>query len=910
MMKKFLFIITYYLLKCMLWFRYRIKIEGLENINSQTLKRPGGVLFLPSHPAIFVDPIAVSMAVIKKFPIRPMITDYMYYHPAINRFARLIDALPVPNFHTTTNSLKRKKNEEVFQAVIDGLNNKQNFLVYPAGKTKDTNLEIIGGASGAHKIIQGAPTLNVVLVRTKGLWGSSFSRAFTPGSSPLMFPTIIKGIKHVLKNLILFTPRREIIISFEVAPEDFPYKGTRIEINKYLESWYNQPDGLSKENNKAPGDTLVLVPYSIWNNKIPKIEDLKAPAEDVIPLDTIPKEVQELIINKLSEVADIEGKEIKSSMILSSDLGLDSLDMAELVVYLDEKFDVKGVTVTDLTTVNKLMGYAAKKITTRLITETHAKASAKWEVNGFRTRCYIAPGHTIPEAFFNVCSKRGKQPACSDDRTGILTYSQMKLRAILLAEYIRKLPGEYIGILLPSSAGTAILILAVQLAGKVPLMINWTVGSRHLESVVSLSKIEVVLTSWTFLDRLENVELKGIEEKLLMLEDVRPHLGIKQKLKALWRSKQSNNKIFKKLGFSNNPENVAVLLFTSGTESMPKGVPLKHANILSNLRASLNDVEIFSDDVFLAMLPPFHSFGFTVSSLLGVLSGFRTTFYPNPTDGKGLTSAFERWGATLICGAPTFIKGMLKVAKAENLKKMRLCVTGAEKAPLDLFQQIEKIGKKNHLLEGYGITECSPVLTINRPNQPHKGVGQPLSNVELMIVHPETLEILPPDTQGLILARGPNVFSGYLNPGVSNPFVMVDGKEWYKTGDLGFLDANNALTISGRMKRFVKIGGEMISLASVENVLLHVKEEKGWDAVENEGPLLAMCANEVDGEKTKLYLFTRFETTVDEVNKTLKEGGFSNLVKVNAVYKLDSIPIMGTGKVNYRLLENQYLNKA
>lgn len=904
-MKKFLLALLYYSLKISLWFRYRIKVEGLEKLNRQTLNKSGGVLFLPNHPAVLVDPVAVSLAVWKKFPLRPMMIEYMYYDPFIHKIALMIDALPVPNFDVSSNSLKRKRNEEVFRAVVNGLEEKQNFLIYPAGRTKSTSLEIIGGASGVHKIFQEAPDANVVLVRTKGLWGSSFSRAFT-GTPPPMKKVLWEGIKHIWKNLIFFTPRREVTISFEPAPKDFPYKGTRLQLNKYLESWYNRPDGLTQQRGEAPGDSLVLVPYSMWSKKLPELPKLQAAQEDLVPLSEIPEEIQKQVLTKLGQITDMDPSNIKPEMTLAFDLGLDSLDMADLVAFLQDDYDVSGVLVPDLTTVNKLMAYAAKKIVKEKNNMEHEMVPKKWNFTGERRRCYIAQGNTMPEVFLNNCAKMGNQPAAGDDRLGIMTFSEMKLRVILLAEYIRHLPGEYIGILLPSSSATAVLILAVQLAGKVPLMVNWTVGSRHLESVVQLSDVKVVLTSWAFLDRLENVELNGIEDKLLMLEDIRPKLGIKEKLKALWRSKQSTKKILRKFGLKNDPESKAVLLFTSGTESLPKGVPLTHQNILSNQRAALIDIELFTDDVFLAILPPFHSFGFTASSLLGILSGFRTAYYPNPTDGKGLASAFERWRATLICGAPTFIKGMFKAAKPEQLSRLRICVTGAEKAPPDLFSNINKLGKGHYLIEGYGITECSPVITFNRPGQPHKGVGQPLSGVEVIIVHPETMELLPSNTQGLILARGPNIFSGYINPGLSSPFVTVQGKEWYKTGDLGSLDETNSLTITGRMKRFVKIGGEMISLESIESALMHISPQKGWLASED-GPALAVCAKESEGEKTKLFLFVRFDATPDEINKALKESGFSNLVKVSSVQKLPEIPLMGTGKVNYRQLENQYL---
>jgi len=179
--------------------------------------------------------------------------------------------------------------------------------------------------------------------------------------------------------------------------------------------------------------------------------------------------------------------------------------------------------------------------------------------------------------------------------------------------------------------------------------------------------------------------------------------------------------------------------------------------------------------------------------------------------------------------------------------------------------------------------------------------------VEIKIIHPETNKVLPIDTQGMIIVRGPNVFSGYINPGATSPFIEIEGQDWYKTGDLGYLDAENALTISGRMKRFVKIGGEMVSLGSIESSLLQSAHDKGWLASSDEGPSLAVCSIESEAEKTKLFLFTRFDVSLDEINKTLRECGFSNLIRMTSVQKLDEIPIMGTGKVNYRQLESQYL---
>lgn len=903
--KKFVMYLIVFFFRFILWFRYKVTVKGLDNLNRSTLNKPGGILFLPNHPAVFIDPVMVVLSAWPKFHIRPLIVEYMYYAPGINWLMRFIDALPIPNFSTTSNSLKKRKSEAVIQTLIDDLKKGGDFLIYPAGKLKHTNVESIGGASGVHQIVQKTPEANVVLVRIKGLWGSSFSRAQTNKTPPL-FPTVWKGIGESFKNLLFFNPRRHIVVEYEPAPEDFPWNSSKMEMNRWLENWYNRPDGMSPQKGKYPGESLVLVPYSRWSNKLPQVAETKDSDDTAVSLDAIPADVKRKVIDKIAQMRDMSPSMITPELNLSTDLGMDSLDTAELVVFLQDQFDIKGVPVAELTTVGRIMGLASKQIACVEEEEEKIGNLSKWNQPVKKERVMTAPGETFPEVFLNICHAKGKAPACADMRLGVMTYADMKLRVLLLADKIRHSPGKYIGILLPASAMANLLILACQMAGKVPLLINWTVGPRHLESVVKLSDVQVVYTSWAFIERLEGVDLDGIENKLVMLEDFRHNITLTDKLKAFWRSKQGTKTILKKFGIDTlKKEDQAVLLFTSGTESMPKGVPLTHHNILSNQRAVFTDIDISTTDVLLAILPPFHSFGFTVGTL-GLFCGVKTAYSPDPTDGKKLAAAFSNWGATIVCGAPTFIKGMMKVAEPDQLKTMRLCVTGAEKAPADMLHLLEKIGKISCFLEGYGITECSPVLTISRPGEPHVGVGRVVSGSELLIVSPEKEEPLPQGQQGHILARGPNIFSGYLNPGLSSPFTTINGKVWYKTGDLGFLDEKGNLTISGRIKRFIKVGGEMVSLASIEDALLHMAIAKGWPIAED-GPTLAVCAKEQPGDKTKIFLFSRFEAGVDEVNKSLKDAGFSNLVKISTVTQLPEIPVMGTGKINYRVLESKYL---
>lgn len=905
-MKKILMFLVAWTIRLALSLRYRVKVKGLEKLTKDNLSRSGGVLFLPNHPALFVDPGTITLAVYPKFPIRPMIVEYMYFTPGVHWLMKKMNALPVPNFETSNNSLKRKRHEKVMEEVVKGLKKGENFLLYPAGRLKHTGIEKIGGASAAHDLIEQVPEANIVLVRIHGLWGSSFSRALT-GAVPSLGATLKKGFYTILKNLIFFTPRRELTIEFEPAPADFPRNASRLEMNRWLEQWYNKPDGFSGD---SPGETLRLVSYSFWKNEIP--EPYKIPEEPAIApnFKDVDPQVYDKVMAKLVDLTELDLEAIKPHMSLYNDLGLDSLDQSDLSLFLQEQFELPPIPVTEMTTVERLLAIASKKIVLDKKLEEEKIDLSKWHAKRPHRLVELFKGKTIIETFLNGCDVMGKSPAYADDRSGILTYARVKLAVVLLAEKFRKMPGASIGILLPASSAAFICVLACQLAGKVPVMVNWTIGPRHLRSVAELAKLDVVLTSWAFLERLDTVDLAGIDDKLVMLETVRREVSLFGKVQAFIRSKMSAKRVLKLFGANKiQPEDPAVLLFTSGTESMPKGVPLSHRNILCNQGDALKVVKIYGDDVLLSLLPPFHSFGLCLTGLIGLLCGIRTAFYPNPTDGEGLAKSFERWGATLTAGAPIFIKGLLRASKPGQLDTMRLCITGAEKTPQDLIDLIASMGKKECLLEGYGITECSPIISANFPGQPLRGVGKPLPSVELIIVHLETHEVLPQGEEGLILVRGPSIFAGYLNPDQASPFLMVEGKEWYNTGDIGYLDSEENLYISGRKKRFIKIGGEMVSLGAIEAAISTAAAEKAWD-IHSEGAGLAVLGKELPGGKSLLLLVTTIFSNPDEINQILRQQGLSNLVRISSVITIDEMPLMGTGKINYRLLEETYFDKS
>jgi acyl carrier protein len=880
----------------LLWkLRYKVTCKGLDEVKSTLENNKKGALFLPNHPAVFIDPLVTTVPLLQAFSVRPLVIEFMFYNPMVYWFIRLVNALPMPTFATGYNPIKQKRAQKMLNKMSEGLKHGENFVIYPAGMTKQGPKEVIGGAFGAYQLISENPDANIVLVRLTGLWGSMFSRALSHGDPVDMMQGIKKSFWILLKNLIFFTPRRKITLEFELAPSDFPRQGSKNEINRYLEEWYNKPFPKS-------GEPLQLVSYSFWKNDIPKIGENE---KEQVELTEVTQDVKDAIIEKVAELAKRSKNEILPSQQLLADLGLDSLDLAELVSFLESRYDVTGINPGDLTTVSRLFLVAMK------IYQKPEVKDPDWNVRSWLKKEKAEPvtlpdGDTIPEVFLRMCDQKLFDIACADPRSGIYTYRMVKMKALLMSEKIRKMPGERIGILLPSSVGVQILVLACLLADKTPVMINWTIGGRHLDTVVDVSGIQAVLTSWTFLDNLENVDISRIEEMLVVLEELKVEISLFDVLKAHKDSFRSSKTLLALPKFQHLQEHdgkkEAVVLFTSGTEAMPKGVPLSHKNILSNQRASLQAIELVTTDTLLSMLPPFHSFGFAVTGLMPLLAGLKVVFYPNPTENKRLAKAIKKWQVTILASAPTFLKNILQAADQQMMTSLRLIVSGAEKAPDELFNLALKMAPTAKIIEGYGITECSPVLSLNLDGERRFGVGKPLSNVMLKVVHHETHEPVEVDATGLVLASGPNIFNGYLNKSVSSPFLELSGTKWYITGDLGKLDEDGKLTLAGRLKRFVKVGGEMISLAAIEEALnsnISEIEKKQFEI-----PPVAVCAGKEDGGRPKLTLFTSYPLEVLEVNQILRQKGFSNLVKIDAVCKLDEIPMTATGKVAYRNLES------
>jgi long-chain-fatty-acid--[acyl-carrier-protein] ligase len=481
----------------------------------------------------------------------------------------------------------------------------------------------------------------------------------------------------------------------------------------------------------------------------------------------------------------------------------------------------------------------------------------------------------------------------ADQVGGIKTYRDVITAIMVLKPIFERLEGSHVGLMLPASGGASILYLALLFAGKTPVLVNWTAGSRSMGFGLDLLGVKQVITVSTLTNRLDaqGVDLSTVKDRLLLLDEAGKKITLATKLAAAFRARFNWASLL-----SARPAGTAAVLFTSGSESHPKAVPLTHGNILANIRDAAQALNFREDERVMGCLPPFHAFGLTTTTILPLLLGLRVVYHPNPTEGRMLARLIEAYHATLLVGTPTFLGGILRTAEDRHLESLRIVVSGAEKCPEQIYATLAKRWPKTMVLEGYGITECSPVVSVNREDDPRTGtIGKPLLSVEWAIVDLETGRRVEPGQPGMLLVRGPSIFKGYLNPDVESPFEAFEGRDWYRTGDLVLQD-RGVLVFSGRLKRFVKLGGEMVSLPAIEEALS--KQFQGDDETE---PILAVesSAEELNPD---LILFSVAGIRRDDANAAIRAAGLSSLHNIRIVRQIDQIPTLGTGKTDYRAL--------
>ncbi|HET8562786.1 MAG TPA: AMP-binding protein, partial [Candidatus Binatia bacterium] len=500
-------------------------------------------------------------------------------------------------------------------------------------------------------------------------------------------------------------------------------------------------------------------------------------------------------------------------------------------------------------------------------------------------------------------AKRRWLSFCMADTTGAqLSYGKALIGGLLLARWIQKRckKDSMVGVLLPASVGGALANIAILLAGKVPVNLNFTAGKDTMISAIQQCGIGTTMTSRVFLSKANLEELPG----MIFLEDIRKSFGPLEKALTTLRALLVPSR-YLELRYirRNRPEDLATVIFSSGSTGTPKGVMLSHHNIISNIEGISQVIQFTPNDRIMGVLPLFHSFGFTGTLWLPLLSGFGVVYHPNPMDAKTIGETIQKFKATLLISTSTFYAGYLRRCSAEEFATLRYVIAGAEKLREQIAQGYkEKYGLE--LLEGYGCTELSPVVSVNTPdvfNEQAKQVGHkpgtvghPIPGVAVKVVDPESGEPLAYGQEGLLLAKGPNRMLGYLGQPELTKQAVRDG--WYVTGDIASIDEDGFIRITDRLSRFSKIGGEMVPHVKVEECINEI--------LGSPGSVVTSIPDEQKGEKLVAF-YTQKEIVSEDLWQKLNQSDLPKLwiPKRENLYWIESIPILGTGKVDLKKIK-------
>jgi acyl-[acyl-carrier-protein]-phospholipid O-acyltransferase/long-chain-fatty-acid--[acyl-carrier-protein] ligase len=496
-------------------------------------------------------------------------------------------------------------------------------------------------------------------------------------------------------------------------------------------------------------------------------------------------------------------------------------------------------------------------------------------------------GRTLVDALLRARAIHGGRFLVVEDPRGRqLSYTRLLVAGMALGRRLAALTrqGEQVGVLLPNSAGTVVSFLALHLFARVPAMLNYSTGPANMQAALAAAGIELIISSREFVEqgRLEGtVQALAEQARIVWLEDLAPTIGRARKLRALLDMLRLRS-LYRRLGVG--PDDPAVVLFTSGSEGRPKGVVLSHGNILANCAQAAARVDFNELDLCFNALPVFHSFGLTAGTLLPMVGGVRVFMYPSPLHYRIVPEMVYNTQATIMFGTNSFLKGYGRTADPYDFRTLRYVFAGAEPLQAETKELwFEKFGIR--ILNGYGTTETAPVLALNTPMHQRWGtVGRFLPGIEWR------LEPVPGlDKGGRLWVRGPNVMLGYLRydrPGVIDP----PGDGWYDTGDIVDVDAEGFITILGRAKRFAKVGGEMISLAAVEDLVAEAAPDRQHAVV--------AVPDKRKGER--LVLVTQAEgLDRQHLLAAARRRGLSELLVPAETLTVDALPLLGTGKTDY-----------
>lgn len=496
---------------------------------------------------------------------------------------------------------------------------------------------------------------------------------------------------------------------------------------------------------------------------------------------------------------------------------------------------------------------------------------------------------TIPEAILDAARMRPKHRAIEDVQQQ-LTYRKLLLGAMVFGEQFAALqppPSRRVGVLLPNLNATPVAILALWANGLVPAVLNYSTGPAIMLACAQLAGLKQIVTSRMFIEKarlkIDPLIEAGIE--FVYLEDVRARVSGVAKFGAALRARLNPSVLIRVPAAASD---TAVILFTSGSEGTPKAVELTHQNTLANVRQMLSVCDVQDWDKVFTALPLFHSFGLIIGTLMPLIRGCRVMLYPSPLHYRVVPTVFYDRDCTIMLGTNTFLNGYARKADAQDFRSLRYMFAGAEKLQeATATAWAQRFGVR--VLEGYGATECGPCVSVNTPLAPRHGTaGKLLPALEYRI---EPVEGVPEG--GRLFVRGPNIMKGYLNPDANARFQELGG--WYDTGDIAQVDDDGFVSIKGRLKRFAKISGEMVSLTAVEEALAGAFPQHGLRC-----QIAIVSRPDADKGEVLIAVTNEAKVTLDEIRGVLRARGLPNICAPRELKVLREIPKLGTGKVNHR----------
>jgi acyl-[acyl-carrier-protein]-phospholipid O-acyltransferase/long-chain-fatty-acid--[acyl-carrier-protein] ligase len=502
---------------------------------------------------------------------------------------------------------------------------------------------------------------------------------------------------------------------------------------------------------------------------------------------------------------------------------------------------------------------------------------------------------TVPAAIVATSRQRPRRVAL-EDINGALTCRRLLVGADLLAgEFAKRLPPQQprVGVLLPNVNATPVALLALWCLGKVPAVLNYSTGTATMLACAQLAGLKQIITSRAFLERaklkLDPLTEAGLE--FIYLEDVRGKISGAQKSAALLRAVFHPRSAIRPAGARQSPDSTAVILFTSGSEGAPKGVELSHTNLLANVRQMLAVCDIHDADRLFNALPIFHSFGLTVGTLVPLIRGCYVFLYPSPLHYRLVPTVVYDRDCTIMLGTNTFLNGYARKAHPYDFRSLRYLFAGAEKLQeATAATWAQRFGLR--VFEGYGATECSPCISVCTALAPkHGSAGKLMPGMEFKLEPVEGVA-----DGGRLFVRGPNVMTGYLNPDANAQFQKLGG--WYDTGDIVRVDEQGFVFILGRLKRFAKISGEMVSLTAVEEALAGAFPQHGLRC-----QVAIVARPDADKGEVLVAVTNEPKLQLDDLRAALRARGLPNLCVPREVKFLRDIPRLGTGKINHRELE-------